>query len=182
MNGFEFNKIFAAVLVALLTAWMASFIARELVHPEKLEKNVYVVEGVGQPVVTETAAAPAGPPPIAAMLITASVEAGQKFARACAACHSFDKGGANKVGPNLYGIVGAKHAHIDGFAYSNVLKGMHDKDWDYEELNHFLYNPRSYAPGTKMAFAGIKNDADRANLIAWLRTLADTPVALPTAK
>jgi cytochrome c len=181
MNNFEFNKIFAAVLLALLTAWIASFIGHKLVHPEKLEKNAYVVEGVAPSGGAETAAAPAdkGPAPIAALLVSASIDAGQKYSRACAACHSFEKGGPNKVGPNLYGIVGNKHAHMDGFAYSSVIKDMHDKAWDYEELNHFLYNPRTYAPGTKMAFAGIKNDQDRANVIAWLRTLADAPVPLP---
>lgn len=183
MNGFEFNKIFAAVLVALLTAWMASFIGRELVHPEHLEKNVFVVEGIESAAPAEaTAAAPAGPNPIAPLLASANMEAGQKYARACAACHSFEKGGPNKVGPNLYGIVGNKHAHAEGFAYSKAIEAMHDKAWDYEELNHFLYNPRTYAPGTKMAFAGIKSDTDRANVIAWLRTLADAPVPLPAAK
>jgi cytochrome c len=117
------------------------------------------------------AAADAGPADITELLKTAAVADGQKIAKACVACHSFGKGEPNKVGPNLFGIVGAKHAHADGFAYSAVMKEMHDKDWTEDELNHFLYNPKGYAKGTKMAFAGIKKDADRAAVIAYLKSL-----------
>ena len=180
MNGFEFNKIFGAILLALLVAMLANFVSREMVSPEPLARNAYVVEGVNK-AATEAPAAAAdkGPASIAPMMVSANIEAGQKYARVCSACHNFEKGGPNKVGPNLYNIVNNKHAHMDNFAYSDMMKSMESKKWTYEELNQFLYNPRSYAPGTKMAFAGIKSDAERANVIAWLRSLADTPAAMP---
>jgi len=113
------------------------------------------------------------------LLASADVAAGQRASRACAACHTFDKGGPNRVGPNLYAIVNAPHAHAAGFAYSDVLKRMANEPWEYEDLNGFLANPRTYAPGTKMNFAGIRSVQERANLIAWLRTLADTQAPLP---
>ncbi|WP_370540479.1 cytochrome c family protein [Azospirillum sp. INR13] len=123
-------------------------------------------------------AAPAGPAPIAPLLAAASPENGQKVAKACAACHSFDKGGANKVGPNLYGIVGGAKGHIQGFSYSDALVKT-GGSWSYDELNKFLYDPKGYAPGTKMTFAGLKKDDDRAAVIAYLRSLADSPQPLP---
>ena len=132
-------------------------------------------EGQGK---AETAAAPSGPAPIGPLLASADPAAGQAASKACAACHSFDKGGANKVGPNLYGIVGAKHGHIDGFAYSDAIKGKAGP-WNYDELNKFLYDPKAYAPGTKMTFAGLKKDQERANVIAYLRSLSDNPAPLP---
>ncbi|MDX2027724.1 MAG: cytochrome c family protein [Alphaproteobacteria bacterium] len=178
MNGFEFNKIMAAVLVAALVAMLSGFVARKMVEPEALAKNAYVVEGVGAAPAATSAAAPKGPAPIEPLLAAANTEAGQKYARVCGTCHTFGKGEANKLGPNLYGIIGAKHAHAAGFDYSEAMKKM-DGTWDFAELNEFLYNPRTHLPGTKMAFAGIKNDSDRANVIAWMRTLADSPVPLP---
>ncbi len=181
MNGFEFNKLMAAILVALLVAMLSGFFAKKLVEPEKLEKNAYVVEGVGRrrSSALPTAGAPTGPAPIEPLLAKADVAAGQKTGRVCGTCHSFGKGEAAKIGPNLYGIVGAKHAHMDGFNYSDALKAMADKTWTFDELNEFLYNPRGHVPGTKMTFAGIKNDQDRANVIAWLKTLSDSPQPLP---
>ena len=173
MNSFEWNKIFGAILLALLVGMMSGFIADRTVHAEKLEKPAIEVEGVVAEGAEQTAAAeaPAGPADISELLKTASADDGMKAVKVCAACHSFDKGGANKVGPNLYGVVGAPHAHAEGFAYSEALKGMHNVKWTEDELNHFLYNPKAYAKGTKMAFAGIKKDTDRAAVIAYLKSL-----------
>jgi cytochrome c len=179
MNGFEFNKIFAALLVAVLVAMLSGFFAEKFIHPQMLDKNVYVVEGVAaSSSAAPEAAAPAGPAPIGPLLAAASVEAGQKTARVCGTCHSFGKGEPAKIGPNLYGIIGSKHAHMAGFDYSEAMKAM-PGDWTFDELNEFLFNPRAHVPGTKMTFAGIKDDQSRANVIAWLRTLADSPVDLP---
>ncbi|MDP9128092.1 MAG: cytochrome c family protein [Pseudomonadota bacterium] len=178
MNGFELNKLIAAGLLAVLVAMLAGFLAKEIVAPEALEKNVYVVEGAGQPATAAATTAPAGPPKIEAFLAKADIDAGQKTARVCGTCHSFGKGEAAKMGPNLYGIIGAKHGHMDGFNYSDAMKAMAG-NWDFDELNEFLFNPRAHVPGTKMTFAGIKNDQDRANVIAWLNTIADKPAALP---
>ncbi len=178
MGGMEFNKILGAVLLAGLVAMLAGFTAGKIMTPEPLTENVYKVEGV---VTASTGAAPAAAvlEPISALLASADLAKGEAGAKACAACHSFDKGGANKVGPNLWNVVGGKHAHIEGFTYSAAMKALSDKDWDYESLNAFLAKPSAAIKGTKMAFAGIKNAQDRANLIAWLRTKADSPVALP---
>jgi len=180
MNSFEINKIFGAVVLAGLVAMLAGFTAGKVVSPEHLEENVYKVEGVVAASSTGTAApAAAVIEPVSALLAGADVAKGQASVKVCAACHDFTKGGPNKVGPNLYGIIGAPHAHAEGFAYSNAMKALHDKTWDYEALNTFLANPKAAVPGTKMAFAGFKNVQDRANVIAYLRTLADSPKPLP---
>jgi len=178
MAGSEFNKIFMAVLVGLLIAMLTGFIANKLVVPEQLAESVYKVDttAVAAAPVEE---APTGPEPVTPLLAAANAEAGQKLSRACAACHTFEQGGANKVGPNLWNIVNAPHAHIEGFAYSSAMAALSDKPWDYEALNAFLANPKQAVPGTKMNYAGLKKPEDRANLIAWLRTLSDNPAPLP---
>jgi cytochrome c len=126
----------------------------------------------------QTAAAPAPGGSITDLLKTADVNAGQTAAKKCMACHTFDKGGANKVGPNLYGIVGNKHAHKDDFNYSDAMKNSSGQ-WTYEALDQFLTSPKQAVPGTKMTFAGVKKPDERANIIAYLRTLSDSPQPLP---
>jgi cytochrome c len=177
----EFNKAFAAVLLAGLIAMMSGFIADKLVEPAHLEKNAYVVDTSAVSAPATADAAPAGPAPIAPLLASASPEAGQKSIRACASCHSFEQGGANKVGPNLYGVVGAAHGHVEGFAYSDAIKSK-EGPWSYDELNAFLYDPKGYAPGTKMTFAGVKNDQERANIIAYLRSISPNAPPPPAAQ
>ena len=115
---------------------------------------------------------------IAALIAAADPEAGKKVSRKCAACHGFDKGGKNKVGPNLWDIVGQPVAAGEGFKYSGALKGL-GGDWSYESLDGFLAAPKSFAKGTKMAFSGVKSETDRANLIAWMRSQSDNPAPLP---
>jgi cytochrome c len=178
------NKAIAAVILALVLIWVGGKVADVFVSPKPLEKNAYVVDtsAITSPASPTAAAAPAGPAPIEPLLATADVAAGEKTARVCGTCHSFGKGEAAKMGPNLYGIIGLKHAHMEGFDYSAAMKALSDKPWTFAELNEFLYSPRQHIPGTKMTFAGIKNDQDRANVIAWLRTLSDSPVPLPAAK
>lgn len=176
----EFNKIFAAILTAGLVAMMSSFISRKVIHPEIPEKTAYQVAGVEASQASGTQAAPSGPEPILAMIEKADTAKGESVAKACAACHDFTKGGPNKVGPNLYNVVGGKKAHMDTFSYST---GMASKGgiWDYDSLNHFLYKPKAFVEGTKMSFAGLKKPEDRAAVIAWLRTLSDAPAPLPSA-
>lgn len=175
----EWNKIFGAVLLAGLIAMLTGFASQVLVHSKTPEKNAFVVATpAGDAAPADKGAAPAGPAPIAPLMAAADAEAGKGAAKACAACHSFDKGGANKVGPNLYGVLGGPKGHIAGFGYSEALVKTGGQ-WSYDELNKFLYDPKAYAPGTKMTFAGIKKDADRANVIAYLRSLADSPQPLP---
>lgn len=179
MSSFELNKIFAAVLVAGIVAMLGGFIAKQMVHPHALEKDAVFIEGV-----TEDAggggAVAALPQPILNLIATADVAQGEKLSKACAACHAFDKGGANKVGPGLWGIVGNRVATHAGFAYSEPM-AAHGGSWDYLSLNKFLWNPKKHVPGTKMTYAGLKKPEDRAALIAWLRTMADGPTPLPSA-
>lgn len=180
MGGMEFNKIFAAILVAGIVAMLSGFVAEKIVKPEKLKENAYSIEvssasGAGAVKVEKKAE------PILAMLAEADIERGQKMSRACAACHSFDKGGPNGVGPNLWGVVDSKKQAVAGFSYSGVLNANGVENWTYEALNKFLWKPKDYAPGTKMSYAGLRKPTDRAALIAWLRTKADSPAPLPDA-
>jgi len=179
MSGMEFNKIFAAILVAGTVASFSGFVANEVFIVEPPAEDSYIVE-VTEEVPEGGAAVVAKPEPVLALLAAADVARGEALSKACAACHSFDKGGPNRVGPNLWNIVNNKHAHMDGFAYSDAMKALHDKPWTYSELNGFLWNPKKHLPGTKMVYAGLKKPEDRAALIAWLRTLSDTPAPLPT--
>jgi len=173
------NKIAAAVLSAGLLAMITGFISSQIFHPHKMEKQAYEIAAGEEPAAgAQTASAPAGPQPIAPLLAKANAEAGEKAAKKCASCHTFEKGGANKIGPNLWNVVGAKHAAHAGFSYSSVMQGMAG-EWDYEALNKFIYSPRAYANGTKMTFAGIKSDQERADVIAYLRSLSDSPKPLP---
>jgi len=172
------NKVAAAVLSAGLLAMITGFIAHQIYHPHMPEKAAYVIaEGVASSA-GQTAAAPAGPAPVAPLLAKASADNGQVVAKKCASCHTFEKGGANKIGPNLWNVVGGKMAHAEGFAYSGAMQGM-GKAWDYESLNVFLYSPKDLVKGTKMTFAGLKKDQDRADVIAYLRSLSDNPKPLP---
>lgn len=179
MNDLNFNKIFAALLVAGIAASLSGFIASKVYHHEKLEKNAYQIEGVASPEGGAPAAA-AKPQPILDLIASADVAQGQKIAKVCTSCHSFDKGGPNGMGPDLYGVVGRAKGSHEGFAYSDGMKKK-GGDWTYEDLNHFLWKPKSYVDGTKMTFAGLKKPEERAAVIAWLRTLSDSPKAEPSA-
>lgn len=178
MSGFEWNKVMGAVLLAGLIASLAGFFSRVMVHPVELKENAYVVEVAEDTTAAGDAGAKdTGPGDIKAMLAKADVAKGQKLSSKCTSCHNFEEGGATKIGPDLYNIVGAKQASKD-FAYSAALTGKKGT-WTYDELNHWLYNPKDYAPGTKMVFVGLKKDDERADLIAWLRTLSPSPIPLP---
>ncbi|MFP4313047.1 MAG: c-type cytochrome [Alphaproteobacteria bacterium] len=178
MTGPESNKIFAAILIAGITAYLAAFVADKLIHPETtLETDAVAIEG-GE-VASAGPAQKAGPEPIMHLIATADIARGEKLSKACAACHSFDQGGPNKIGPNMWGVVGDEKGHIKDFVYSEALleKGG---DWNYDSLNKFLWKPKSYIPGTKMNYVGIKKPEDRAAMIAWLRTLGSSSYPLPS--
>ncbi|CAI8382008.1 MAG: cytochrome c family protein [SAR116 cluster bacterium] len=180
MDNLKTNKILAGFLLAGLLAMGGGKIAEILVPDQALDENAYPVE-IKQVADSGQATTPVnqGPEPILALLASADIEAGIKVAKKCTACHEFDADGKNKTGPMLWNIVDASKGMKDGFNYSDALVGMGGA-WDYEALNAFLYKPKAYIKGTKMNFAGLKKPSDRANMIAYLRSLADTPVALPT--
>jgi cytochrome c len=181
-GSLEGNKVVAAILTAGIVGVGSSVLAGILYHPHQLEEPVYVVEAAAPAEGEGEAPAEGGgeeAQPIGPLLAAASAESGEAAANKCAACHSFEQGGANKVGPNLWGVVNRPIASHEGFSYSTALTDKSDQVWDYEHLNAFLANPKGYAPGTKMSFAGLKKDKDRADVIAYLRTLAEEPAPLP---
>ena len=184
MSGLEINKICAAILVAGLIAMITGAVADGLYRPAKhLEKRGFEVEGASEEASAGGAVADAGPVDILTFMAAADAAKGEVQSKKCTSCHTFDKGGADKQGPNLWNVLGGPVAHSANFAYSPAMlehKGKHK--WGFQELSEFIANPKKYVSGTRMAFAGIKKPEDRANLIAYLRTLSDSPIAVPAAK
>jgi cytochrome c len=182
MDSFEWNKIIGAVLFSALLLMVISEVGNILVSPESVASPMEVEDGAGHGGQVAKAEEPKPLEPVAPLLASADVAAGESYvSKRCTACHSFEKGGPNKVGPDLYGVVGRPKAHREGFSYSSA---MQDKggEWTYADLNHFLHKPKDFVPGTKMAFAGIKDVQDRADVIAYLRTLNDNPPPLPSSE
>lgn len=178
MSEFELNKIFAAVLCAGIVAMLAGFVANKVMHPHELEKDAVEIDGAA--VASSGPAKKAGPEPIMHLIATADVSQGEKLAKACVACHSFVSGGAHKVGPNLWKVVGSPKAAKSGFDYSSALRD-HGGAWSYAELNKFLWKPKKHIKGTKMNYVGIKKPEKRAAMVAWLRQLGSSSFPNPTA-
>jgi cytochrome c len=181
MDTFQLNKIAGAVLGTLTVLLGVNVLVEEVFHQKKPEKPGYdiaVKEPEGK---AGGAGGGAAAPGALALLANADPAKGETVAKRCAACHGFDKGGPAKAGPNLYGIVGLKHAHMEGFGYSEAMKKTSDKVWDFENLDKWLENPKGYINGTSMSFAGVKNPEERANLLAYLNKNSDSPKELPKA-
>ena len=168
------NTIAGWVLFAGIVALGGSIVSSELFHGERPEKMGYPIEGV----VLEGEDGAVAEKPIDFSIADAAK--GEQVFKKCAACHNADKGGANALGPNLWGVLGKPHGHVAGFAYSDALKGK-PGTWDFMGLSDWLANPKKYAPGTKMTFAGLSNPQDRADLIAYLNAKSDSPLPLPAA-
>lgn len=179
MNGdpLFWNKVIGSVLFAGLIAMTSGFISHLLYHPHMPEKLAYAIGG-NAPVETAKEEAPAGPEPIASLLASADPAKGEKLFKKCAACHTYEKGGKNKVGPNLWNVVGGERASAGGYSYSSTMKEKGGK-WSYADLNHFLYKPRAFVKGTKMTFPGFKKAQDRADVVRFLHDKADSPIPLP---
>ena len=179
MDSFEFNKIAAAVLVTALLFIGIKELGNFIYHVDKPKKSAYKVEGVSEnsvgikkEVKVEEKLASIKP-----LLASASIDDGAKVFKKCAACHSIDKGGANKIGPALWGVVNRKIGGVQGFKYSSAM-AKYGKNWSFEELNGFLHKPMKYMKGTKMGFIGLKKDKDRANVIAYMNSKSDAPAPL----
>jgi len=184
MDSFEFNKIAGAVLGTLLFLMGLGIVTDSIFHVP-LPK----VPGYDLPAVEAEhagAATPAAAPdvPVAELLAKGDATKGAAVAKAqCSVCHNFEKGAAVKQGPTLYGVVERHVGSMPGFSYSQAIQDVSKRDqtWTFDHLDHFVMNPRGYAPGTKMTFGGLKSDTQRGDLLAYLRTLSDNPVPLPTA-
>jgi cytochrome c len=168
------NTIAGWVLFAGIIALGASIVTGEVFRGERPEKMGYPIEGV----VLEGEGGAAAEKPID--FSVADATKGEQVFKKCAACHNADKGGPNALGPNLWGTLGKPHGHVPGFAYSDALKGK-PGNWDFASLSEWLANPKKYAPGTKMTFAGLSNPQDRADVIAFLNVRSDSPLPLPAA-
>lgn len=181
MDSFELNKIIGAILGTLLFVMGVGFLAEAVYHP--IEDR-----GPGLSLPEPEVAAEGGPAEPAAptvslgtLLASADASAGETAVRKCQSCHNFAEGAGNKQGPELYGVVGRLEGSHPGFAYSEVMlehKAAGDV-WSYENLNAFITSPKTYAPGTKMTFAGVKDPVERANILTYLQTLSPSPVPFP---
>ena len=173
MSSFEWNKIIASVLTAMIVAMVTGILASEIVRPKRVEQPVYVPPGA------EAGAKPAAPAPQAAatvepiepVMAKADPKHGEQVAKVCLQCHSFDKGGPNKIGPALYGIMEENIAAVPNYQFSQALLAHKDEKWDQDKLNVWLYRPQDFAKGTKMTFPGLPKVQDRADVVAYLESL-----------
>ena len=180
MDSFELNKILGALLGTCLVLLSLNITAGAIFAPHKPAKPGYDI-AVQEAAPAGKPGAPAAPEePIAKLLASADVGRGEASAKKCIACHTFGKGEPNRVGPNLWGVVGRAKASVTGFNYSAALKAKGGQ-WTIEEMNAFVHNPRQAIPGTNMAFAGIPRAAERADLLMFLNSKADNPAPLPKA-
>ena len=179
MDSFEINKIVASILIVALLIIGIDKISDIVFHVEKPETPGYKVE-LEQPAVNTTLAAEVVEVKvdIAALMSLGDVTSGEKVFKKCAACHSIVKGGKNNIGPALYNVVGRKVGIVSDYKYSKALLN-YDKSWTFEELNGYLLKPSKWIKGTKMAFAGLKKERDRASVIMYLNQNSDNPLPLP---
>ena len=179
MDSFEVNKIIAAILLIALIVIGIGKISDLAFHVNKPEKSAYKVE------IPETSSVADSKidkvvekVDIVALLALGDISHGEKVFKKCAACHLVNKGGENKIGPALYGVIGRKVASKEDYKYSKAMAN-YDKDWTFEEMNGYLKKPQSYIKGTKMAFAGLRKEKDRASVILYLNQNSDDPIPLP---
>ncbi len=173
MSSFEWNKIIASILTAMIVAMVSGILAGQLIRPKPLEKPVFLPAGAEQAASAASApqGAAAGPEPIGPLLAKADPKKGEQIAKICVQCHTFNKGGANKIGPNLWDITEENMAAVPNYQFSAAMEAHKGEKWDPDKLNQWLWKPQSLIKGTKMTFAGIPKTEDRADVIAYLETL-----------
>ena len=178
MDSFEINKIVAAVLMVALLVIGIGKLSNVIFHVEKPKTPGYAVEVEQAITVSSTKTAVEEKIDIAALMAMGDIALGEKVFKKCAACHSIVKGGKNNIGPALYNVVGRKIGAVTDYKYSKALSS-YDKEWTFEELNGYLTKPAKWIKGTKMAFAGLRKEKDRASVIKYLNQNSDSPVPLP---
>ena len=182
MDSFEINKIIASILLTVLIIIGIGKIADILFYVEKPKLSAYKVEGIdqgssGQKVLTKTVKLDT-PVDIKALLAMGDLAHGEKVFKKCSACHMIAADGKNKIGPNLWGVIGRTAGAIDDYNYSKAMKA-YAKEWTFGEMNSYLIKPQAYVKGTKMAFAGLRKEKDRASVILYMNSKSASPKALP---
>ena len=181
MDSFELNKIMGAILGTCLGLLSLNIAANAIFHPGTPAKPGYEIAVPETPAGGGEKAAPVQDPPVAELLANADVKRGEVSHNKCIACHTFDKGGRNLVGPNLYGVIGREKGSEAGFNYSAAFKKAAKGPWTAQEISDFVKNPKAAIPGTNMTFAGIPRATERADLILFLNSKSDNPQNLTKA-
>ena len=181
MSGLEVNKILASIILAIIVVTIIGHLGDIIIDidNDQMAETAYKIDlPESEDSSPEVTPIDGVTEPISLLLASASLDKGEKNFKKCSACHTYEKGGANKVGPNLWNLINSPKAKVTGFAYSKELAEF-GGEWGYEDLAQFLYKPKEYIKGTKMNFAGLKKVQDRANLVLFLREQSDNPVPLP---
>ena len=177
MDGFELNKIIAAILATVVVVFSINKFADILFRADKPQQSAYKVERI-EPTLTSTSNTGQAAVGINELLAMGSIEHGEKVFKRCSACHMIAAGGKNMIGPNLWSILGKKTGVASGYKYSKALAN-YGKDWTFAEMNGFLIKPSAHIKGTKMAFAGLKKEKDRASVILFMNSKSDSPLPTP---
>ena len=178
MNSFEINKIIAAIILTIVIVFGINKLADVIYNVKAPEGNVYKVATETKEISKDDTVKAEDNDNIKALLALGSIDHGKTVFKKCAACHSVSKGGSNKIGPALWGIIGRKAGSISDYKYSKAMSGF-GKNWDFEAINNFLIKPKDYVKGNKMAFAGISKEKDRASVILYLNQNSNNPIPVP---
>ncbi len=177
MNGFELNKIIAAILATVVMVFGINKVTDIIFIPDKPQQSAYKVEKI-EPALASASNTGQATVGISELLAMGTIEHGEKVFKRCSACHMIATGGKNMIGPNLWSIIGKKTGAASGYKYSKAL-AAYGKEWSFEEMNGFLIKPSAHIKGTKMAFAGLKKEKDRASVILYMNSKSDKPLPTP---
>ena len=177
MDGFELNKIIAAILATVVVVFGINKVSDIIFTPDKPQQSAYKVEKI-EPTLASSSNTGQAAVGINELLAMGTVEHGEKVFKRCSACHMIAAGGKNMIGPNLWSIIGKQTGVASGYKYSKAL-AAYGKEWSFEEMNGFLIKPSAHIKGTKMAFAGLKKEKDRASVILYMNSKSDKPLPTP---